>query len=433
MRALQLLRRVIRSRVAQTSGALLVSQIVLGVGGVVAARALGPAGRGVATGIVSWVVTVPAFAMLGMNTALGVRVAQKVADLGTASASALAFLGIVGSPVALVAALFVPPVIGGLGQHAAAVARWAVPIGVLLVMSCELLMAITVALRRYRVFNGSRILTPLVTLVIIAVFAATGRLTPTIVVVATLAGTAACLIWLGTSIPWRRGRFHRAEFSADLRFGATSAISGWANLVNARLDLLLMSAFVAASQLGYYGAANNVMLPVLTIPSAAATVLVPRVAALLGKSDLDRDEVTLLQVKLISEVARRYILVSLIGGAALAIAAPFIIPLLLGDSFKPAVVLVWILIPGFVGRAATAIIANGAAAMRYPRVGNVAEVVAVVVTLILLAVLLPSFAAKGAAIASTAAYLTSAVVAVIALRRLNSAAAARSAPRADAI
>jgi hypothetical protein len=48
------------------------------------------------------------------------------------------------------------------------------------------------------------------------------------------------------------------------------------------------------------------------------------------------------------------------------------------------------------------------------------------VTLVLLAALLPQFAAKGAAIASTAAYITSAVVAVYGLRRLNRAAIARS-------
>jgi O-antigen/teichoic acid export membrane protein len=433
MRSSRLLRRVVRSRVAQTSGALIVSQIVLGLGGVVAARALGPAGRGVATGIVSWMVAVPAFAVLGMNTALGVRVAQKVTDLGTASVSALAFLGIVGVPVALLSALFVPPIIGGLGHDAAAVARWAVPVGVLLAMSTELLMAIAIALRRYLVFNAARMLTPLVTLIVVVAYAAAGRLTPAIVVVATLAGSAGCLVWLGSSIPWERARFDRPEFLADLRFGVTSAISGWANLVNARLDFLLMSAFVSASQLGYYGVANNVMLPVLAIPSAAATILVPRVAALLGTGDLDRDDVTLLQVRLISEVARRYLLVSLIGGAALAIAAPLVIPLLFGNSFKPAVVLIWILIPGFVGRALSAIIANAATAMRYPRVGNAAEIVAVVVTLVLLAVLLPSFAAKGAAIASTAAYLTSAVVAVIGLRRLNTGATIRTAARADAV
>jgi O-antigen/teichoic acid export membrane protein len=131
-------------------------------------------------------------------------------------------------------------------------------------------------------------------------------------------------------------------------------------------------------------------------------------------------------VQLISGVARRYLLVSVIGGVALAVSAPFVIPFLFGESFKPAVVLIWILIPGFVGRALTAIIANAATAMRFPRVGNAAELAAVVVTLVLLAALLPSFAAKGAAIASTAAYLTSALVGVIGLRRLNQAAAARS-------
>jgi O-antigen/teichoic acid export membrane protein len=421
----ELPRRVLRSRVAQTSGALILSQVLLGVGGVVAARALGPAGRGTVTGILSWMVAVPSLVLLGMNTALGVRVAQRTNDLGIASASALAYLAIVGVPIAVVSGLVVPEIVAGLGNDAESIARWALPLGVLLAMITEMLFSIAIARRKFFVFNGSRVLTPLIPLLVVVAYAAADRLTPTVVVVATLAGSAACLVWLSASMPWRSARFDRPVFLADVRFGATSAISGWAGLANARLDFLLMSAFVSASQLGYYGVANNVMLPVLTIPAAAATVLVPRVAALLD-DEAERDEVIRRQVQLISDVARRYLLVSVIGGMALAVSAPFVIPFLFGESFKPAVVLIWILIPGFVGRALTAIIANAATAMRFPRVGNAAELAAVVVTLVLLAALLPSFAAKGAAIASTAAYLTSALVGVIGLRRLNQAAAARS-------
>jgi O-antigen/teichoic acid export membrane protein len=420
-----LFRRLIHSRVAQTSGALIVSQVLLGVGGVVAARALGPAGRGTVAGIVSWMVAVPSLVLLGMNTALGVRVAQRASDLGIAAASALAYLGIVGVPIALLSALVVPEIVDGLGEDAAGIARWALPLSVLLAMITEMLFSIAIARRQFFVFNGCRVLTPLIPLVVVVAYAATDRLTPTIVVVGTLAGSALCLLWLGASVPWQRATFDRSKFLADVRFGATSAISGWAGLANARLDFLLMSAFVSASQLGYYGVANNVMLPVLTIPAAAATVLVPRVAALLDDDALGRDDVIRRQVKLIASVARRYFLVSVIGGVALAVSAPFVVPLLFGEAFKPAVVLIWILIPGFVGRAVTAIIANAATAMRYPRVGNAAELVAVGVTVVLLAALLPQFAAKGAAIASTAAYLTSALVAVLGLRRLNRAAAAR--------
>jgi O-antigen/teichoic acid export membrane protein len=418
--------RLVRSRVAQTSAALTISQVLLGASGIVAARALGPSGRGIVGGVVAWMTFFPSLWLLGMNSALGIRVAQRPRDIRTAAASALAYAAIVGFPVALAGAFIVPRIVSGLGGGAAGIARWAVPPTVVMAMLSEMLLAVTLARGRYFVFNGCRVLLPLIPLTVAIGFTVRGGLTPTVMVGANVAASAACLLWLGASIPWRSASFDLRAFVSDLRFGAVSAISGWAAMANARLDVLLMSAFVTASQLGYYGVANNVMIPVLTIPAAAATVLVPRVAALLDEDGIRSDEIIRRQASLIWTVARRYLLVSVAGGAALAASAPFVIPLLFGDSFRPAVILIWILVPGFIGRAVTAIVTNAATAMRYPRVGNLAELVALLVTVVLLALLLPGLAAKGAAIASTAAYITSALVAVIGLRRLESAAARRA-------
>lgn len=406
--------RIFKSRVGQTSGALILSQVLLGVSGLIAARALGPSGRGEVAGIIAWMGFIPALALLGMNTALAVRVAERADQLGRACATAVVYTALVGVPVAAIAAIVVPDVLGGLGAHAASVARWAVPSGVILAMLSEMMLAMTVARRRYFIFNGCRILLPLIPLVVVASFALCGALSPTVVVVATVGASAASLAWLIVSMPWRGARFDPGAFRADLRFGAVSAVSGWAGLANWRVDFLLLSAFASASQLGYYGVANNVMLPVLTIPTAAATVLVPRVAAL-----FERESATREQTSLIAQVAKRYVALSVAGGILLAVLAPLAIPFLFGTSFRPAVTLVWILIPGFVGRAAVAIIASGATAMRRPGIGNAAELVALVVTAALLAALLPSYGAVGAAIASTSAYLTSAAVAAFALLRVS--------------
>ena len=403
MSARELLRRLARARVVHTSGALMLSQVLLGVSGIVAARALGPSGRGIVVGIGAWMGIVPWLWLLGMNSALGVRVAQRPRDVRIATTSALVFLAIVGVPVAIAAAFVVPRIVSGLGGGAAGIARWAVPLTVVMAMLSEMLLSISLARGRYFVFNGCRLLLPLIPLAVAIGFTMSGGLTPSLMVGANVGASALCLLWLAASTPWRGASFDRRAFSADLRFGATSAVSGWTGVANDRLDFLLMSAFVSATQLGYYGVANNVMIPVTTISYAAATLLTPRVAALLGEESLGRDEIVRRQAALIWAVARRYVLLSVLGGAVLAACAPFVIPFVFGHSFRPTVTLIWILIPGFVARTVTSIIASGATGMRYPRVGNAAESVALVVTVVLLALLLPAFAATGAAIASTAA------------------------------
>lgn len=418
-------RRFGGSAVTQTSAALVLSQVFLGLAGVIAARALGPTGRGIVVGVTTWMGTLPAILLLGMNTSLQVGVAEGRRSTGQAAANALAFLVICGIPAGLIAAVVVPDLIGGLGPHAATLARWAMLLGLPAAIASEMLLGIALAQRRFGVFNISRMLLPLLPLGVATGYFIAGGLTPTLMVIASIGATFAVLCWLVVATSWENFHFDRPAFLADVRFGAKTSVANWTGLVNARLDFLLMSVFVAAGQLGYYGVANNVMLVITAVPFAAATVLVPRVASVaaeLGSAAAVAER----QFEIVVACVRRYFAVALAGGITLGVAAPFVVPLVFGHAFRPTVTLIWILIPGYVARTTTAIIADGANAMRRPRVAIHAELAAVVVTVVLLAALLPYFAATGAAIATTAAYCTSAAIALNGLRRIRNGALGRS-------
>jgi O-antigen/teichoic acid export membrane protein len=411
--------RVRKLPVAQLSGSLLLSQILLGIGGVVAARALGPSGRGVVIGITFWMALIPALGLLGMNSALGVRVARRPDEVKLAIANALVYVVTVGFALALVSTFVVPRIVSGLGGGAAGIARWAVPISVITTQTTEMLVAIAVARQRYYVFSGTRILLPLIPVSVAIALTATGRLTPMLMVLANVGASVLCVLWVMAATPLRELSFSTRAFLADIRFGASTALASWVGLVNARLDYALMSTFVASAQLGYYGVANNVMLVVTTIPYAATSVITPRVAALASDHASEQADVVRRQVALIRFNVRRYFVIAALGGLFLAIAAPFAVPLVYGHAFQPAVVLIWLLVPGYIARTVTVMVADGALGMRYPRVGNVAELVSVGVTVALLALLLPRYAARGAAIASTVAYVLTAITAVIGLRRVE--------------
>ena len=102
----------------------------------------------------------------------------------------------------------------------------------------------------------------------------------------------------------------------------------------------------------------------------------------------------------------------------LAALAPIAVPLLFGPAFQPVVLLVWVLIPGYIARTYAGLMTAGTLGVRRTWVGNLAEGAGFAVTAALLPLLLPRYGALGAAITSTASYCTSALVAMLAIRRL---------------
>lgn len=400
-----------RRGVAAVGSTVIASQILVGVAGIVAARNLGPAGRGIVAGVLIWAQTLPYLALAGLNSSLTVRVASGASNgLGTVIGSALAYSTAAGVVVLIPALIVIPPTVGALGAHArslAAVALLIIPFGIL----TELLCAVLLASHRLRRYNLARLMGPAIILAGTLALAATHRVTPTAIVGVTLGATGVTLVVLATGMPWREFKLAPGELARDIVFGVKTAVGGWAAIVNLRFDILVMSAVVSASQLGLYGTANNTMLPVATIASAAASLLTPSVARL--GADMHR------QVLLIRRQLVRYARLSLVGGIILAAAAPVVVPMLFGRGFTPAVVLVWILIPGYLARVCSTMVTAGAIGMRRPGVGNRIEGWSLLVTVALLPVLLPRYGAVGAAVTSTAAYLVAAAIAVLSLRRLS--------------
>jgi O-antigen/teichoic acid export membrane protein len=405
------------SSVISTGLGLAGAQILLAIAGIMAARYLGPSGRGIATAVTTWAFVLTAVSLAGLNTAASVRVAKgDERDLRTTVANAVVYALGVGCIVALAGALVIPSIVSHLGPEAHTIALWAmtaVPISIL----AEILLSVQIALGRRKLFLMARWTHGIIVVVGTALLIALGALTPGWVVGITLGGGVLAAVVAARGLPWRLVRASVRELRSDIRFGARVAMTGWLAMANARLDYVLMSAFVPAAQIGYYGAANNVMLPVATLASAAATLATPAVARL-GSHAKDAGPATQEQIDHIRREGTRTIALSTLGGLVLAALAPFMVPLLLGVAYTPAIVLIWILIPGYVIRAAGLVLAAGAAGLKVARVGVVAEGSALVVTLSLLPILLPAYHALGAAITSTCAYIVSGTAAYLSYRSL---------------
>jgi O-antigen/teichoic acid export membrane protein len=95
--------------------------------------------------------------------------------------------------------------------------------------------------------------------------------------------------------------------------------------------------------------------------------------------------------------------VLLITQAAVALAAPLVVPFAFGSTFTAAVPLTLILLPAWLLTALTPILSHALAATGYPGPGSVAQVIGLACTVIGLAVSLPTLGATGAALTSLVA------------------------------
>jgi O-antigen/teichoic acid export membrane protein len=402
--------------VGGTTVALIVSQVMMAVSGVLAARELGPAGRGIVAAVLSWPILLGHLSLIGLNTAASVRIARgRRAALPATLGSAVAHSVVIGGVVTLAAVVVIPPMLAHLGGDAERLAVWALATIPIIVLA-DILMCINVALGRITFANLCRMIGPFIILGGTVVLVLRHSVTPERIVALTIAAGVVAFAVGTIGLPWGRIALNVTQLFRDLKFGAKAHVASLVGLANVRLDLVLMSTLVAASQVGYYSVANNLMMPVTSCASAAALLITPRIAGM-GRGRR-HDEVADAQLASIRRDGRLYLLVGAVGGVLLAALTPVFVPLLFGPAFEPVVLLVWVLIPGYIAGTYGALISAGTLGVRRPWVGNVSQLAGLVVTAALLPFLLPRYDALGAAITSTAAYCTSGLVAVFAMRRL---------------
>jgi O-antigen/teichoic acid export membrane protein len=387
------------------------AQIIMAITGLLSSRWLGPSGKGLVAAASSWGQLLGWFVGLGLGFAIQIRIAEesearKHSATSTALGNGLLYSCFVGTAAGFIGFLLLSRTLAHLGPEASSVVALTVlPIPLGLVAS--VLAFLQLGLGRHRTYALLTIAGPISALVLLLmVTAVSGNSSPVVVVSCNLAGALVALLFAARQLPWGSVRIDLHMLWDDLRFGAKTWLTSVIGLANLRLDLLVLTVFVSAGEIGLYSAANNVMMPIIALPAAISVLAAPRAARLRTHVD------PLTSINAIWNSTRDALMWALAGGAMLAIAAPVIVPLLLGSAYRPAVQLIWILIVGYVARAVVAVIVAGANGMRLPGAGYLSEGVGLTMTLALLPILLPRWGISGAAITSALAYLASGIAAV---------------------
>jgi O-antigen/teichoic acid export membrane protein len=179
-------------------------------------------------------------------------------------------------------------------------------------------------------------------------------------------------------------------------YGIRGQVGGMLSLVNLRLDLVILGAFVGPGTLGVYAVASK-YAELLRLPGLAITyVLYPRLATR-DRKDAARDVAALLP---------RALVLTALAAIPLAAAVP-LLPDVYGHAFVSAMTPAYILLFGLIGEGMAGLVSAYLYAVGRPGANSLALGVSVVVTIAGDVTLIPHYHAVGAAAASAAASLTS--------------------------
>jgi O-antigen/teichoic acid export membrane protein len=201
-------------------------------------------------------------------------------------------------------------------------------------------------------------------------------------------------------------------------FAVRGQLGSLLSLLNLRFDFVFLAAIAGPATLGIYAVASKYAEILRLLPIAAYWVLYPRFAR--------ADPAT--AVASSRRLMRRAGAVTVVTALPLAIAAGAAVPALFGDNFRSAVLpaqilLVGLGIEGVAGVATAFLYGRGR-----PGLNSLAAGAGVIVTIVLDVILIPRFGAVGAAIASSAAYLTTTISLVAWYRHVTRSMPSRDVP-----
>ena len=224
-----------------------------------------------------------------------------------------------------------------------------------------------------------------------------------------LAGGVIAFAALSSAIA-RRWNLTRASENLllALSLGVRGQLGNLATFFTYRLDVFVVNFFLGPADVGIYALGVVVAEALWQVPQAAAVALFPRTARTEAAGSAE----------FTCAVSRHVLLIASLIGVVLAIVAPILIPLIFGTRFRPAIAVVWWILPGTVALSLGKLMSAAIAARGKPEYSSVFALVALAVTVLLDFLLIPRMGIRGAALASSVAYFVDSLLLAAKLRRL---------------
>jgi O-antigen/teichoic acid export membrane protein len=384
---------------------ILVANLITGV---IIARSLGPAGRGELAAILILMQTGSWLFSLGGAEAIAYHQARHPDHGSRLIGSWLALIIPLSVLAVIVGELVLPAMFAAQTQEALELAQ----IYLLLVfipLSGVVFNGILLGDQRFVAYNTARLIVP----VIIAIGYLTLWPLDLLTVQAALIVNAVALAAGACYAGWICIKHHglrapqRWLLRKTVAYGAQSHGGSLAGFVNARLDLLIIPAFLAAAQVGLYSVATNVASIIATLTGTIAIFALPVAAA---DGAFSR--------RVVIRTLHAVILIGATLAAVMMVLSEFALELLYGSDFGAAAPALRILLPGEVLSAAAGVLYSGLLAANRPLITTLIMIPGAVLTIVGLILFLDSGGIVTAAAITTTAYALVFVLGLFAFRRV---------------
>jgi enterobacterial common antigen flippase len=406
LRAL-LLRPSVRQRVLGPMGfdaSILALNLLTGIA---IARALGPDGRGEIAAILILAQMAAWLFSLGSTQAISYRLSQRPEEGGSLLASWAVLTAAVALLAIAVVELALPTLFSAQAPATIDLARiYAATIALLLVQA--VLNGMLLGDQDFLAYNLARFVGPALIAVAYVVLWASDELSVEAALAINAAAVGVSCLLAGFRSLRRHGlaRPRSALLRNTLWYGIRAHGGSVAGLVNYRIDLLIVPAFLGAASIGLYSVATNVSSIIGTLTGTIAVLVLP-LAARSGEQSA-RTVIRTLHVVLAIGVAI---------ALPLWVLAEVALDLVYGADFGAAAPALRILLPGEVLDAAAMVLWSGLLAANRPFLSSVAAAPAAILTLVGLILFLEEGGIEAAAIVSTCAYTVVFAISVVLYRR----------------
>jgi O-antigen/teichoic acid export membrane protein len=204
-------------------------------------------------------------------------------------------------------------------------------------------------------------------------------------------------------------KLDRTIVRAVQRLGLTYALATFVLLLLLKVMILLLSRLSTLAEVGLYAQAAAIAEIVLEIPTMMTAILFSRAVMATDKDAMSRKVATLARVTLVFTV-----MVSM----GVGITAPFIFPLIYGESYAASGTICILLLPGVVGLVFFRLIQQDIHARGKAWITTAVAIPTLILTVAMGYVLALEYGAAGAAVASSTGYVLAAIVYAFAYTRL---------------
>ena len=386
---------------AALAGTAMATALLLACGilsGLIAARSLGPAGRGELAAITVWAAVLVFAGAFGLPEAVAYFSAADRASRDRVWTTGQLGAVVLGLAVAVIGWWAIPAAFHGDDAALAEAIRlylifYAVPC---LGFACAASWLQGTGLSHP--FNVSRSSVHVVSAVGMVMLALGGSHSVAYFAGATLAGTATAWCLSAAYGPFTRLVVARPSIALAkrmLRYGIRVQVGNWSSAASLRLDQLLLSLFAAPATLGLYVVAVSYANVLLTIPASAAMVMLPQIVERHSAGGAR---------ECLQRWYRRMLWTTVLGAIAIGLLGTIIVPFAFGSAFQDAVPLLVVLMPAALMLGMNDILSTAFLGIGRPDITSKGELVGLVVTVAALFALLPRYGVLGAALASLLAY-----------------------------